>query len=270
MPQIEVTFDIDANGILHVSAKDLGTGKEQKISITGSSGLSKDEIDKMTRDAEAHAEEDKKAKEKIELRNNADSTAYGAEKMLKDLGDKVDAAKKTEIEDEIKKVKEALQGRRFRRDQGGGRVAQQEGQRRLRGALQAGRRQRGPGAARPRFRRRRARHADTALREPAKSDDVVDADFEMVDKDEKKGKSKARDSSAIGSETITEKGNHMADTTERRKPTPSPTPTVRHLGQGRVDRLDGERRIYPPDGWRRHQACHRRRERDRGHRSIKI
>src|SRR5208283_2398264 len=102
VPQIEVTFDIDANGILHVSAKDMGTGKEQKISITGSSGLSKDEVEKMTRDAEAHAEEDKKAKEKIELRNNADSTAYGAEKMLKDLGDKVDAAKKTEIEEEIK------------------------------------------------------------------------------------------------------------------------------------------------------------------------
>src|SRR5471032_3143625 len=108
MPQIEVTFDIDANGILHVSAKDLGTGKEQKISITGSSGLSKEEVDKITKDAEAHAEDDKKAKEKIELRNNADSTAYGAEKMLKDLGEKVDAAKKTEIEDEIKKVKEAL------------------------------------------------------------------------------------------------------------------------------------------------------------------
>src|ERR1700744_155082 len=108
-PQIEVTFDIDANGILHVSAKDLGTGKEQKISITGSSGLSKDEVEKMTKDAEAHAEEDRKAKEKIETRNNADSTAYGAEKMLKDLGDKVDAAKKTEIEDEIKKVREALE-----------------------------------------------------------------------------------------------------------------------------------------------------------------
>src|SRR5471030_2789841 len=108
VPQIEVTFDIDANGILHVSAKDMGTGKEQKISITGSSGLSKTEIEKMTKDAEAHAEEDRLAKEKIELRNNADSTAYGAEKMLKDLGEKVDAAEKTEIEEEIKKVREAL------------------------------------------------------------------------------------------------------------------------------------------------------------------
>src|SRR5476649_2653292 len=104
------TFDLDGNGILHVSAKDMGSGKEQKISITGSSGLSKAEIEKMTRDAEAHAEEDRLAKEKIELRNSADSTAYGAEKMLKDLGDKVDAAKKTEIEAEIAKVKEALKG----------------------------------------------------------------------------------------------------------------------------------------------------------------
>jgi molecular chaperone DnaK len=108
VPQIEVTFDIDANGILHVSAKDLGSGKEQKISITGSSGLSKEEVDKMTKEAEAHAEEDKLAKEKIETRNNADSAAYAAEKILRDLGDKVDAAKKTEIEDEIKKVRDAI------------------------------------------------------------------------------------------------------------------------------------------------------------------
>jgi molecular chaperone DnaK len=78
VPQIEVTFDIDANGILHVSAKDLGTGKEQKISITGSSGLSKEEVEKMQREAEAHAEEDKKAKEAIEIKNNADMLAYQA------------------------------------------------------------------------------------------------------------------------------------------------------------------------------------------------
>ena len=89
VPQIEVTFDIDANGILHVSAKDLGTGKEQKISITGSSGLSKEEVEKMQRDAETHAEEDKKAKEAIEIKNNADTLAYQSEKQLKDLGDKV-------------------------------------------------------------------------------------------------------------------------------------------------------------------------------------
>jgi molecular chaperone DnaK len=110
VPQIEVTFDIDANGILHVTAKDLGSGKEQKISITGSSGLSKDEIDRATREAEAHAEEDKKAKESVEIRNNADNLAYQSEKQLKDLGDKIPGDKKAEIEAAISKVREALKG----------------------------------------------------------------------------------------------------------------------------------------------------------------
>lgn len=108
-PQIEVTFDIDANGILHVSAKDLGTGKEQKISITGSSGLSKDEVEKMQRDAELHAEEDKKAKEAIEIKNNADTLAYQCEKQLKDLGDKVPEAKRKQVEDAIKAVRDAIE-----------------------------------------------------------------------------------------------------------------------------------------------------------------
>jgi len=108
-PQIEVTFDIDANGILHVSAKDLGTGKEQKISITGSSGLSKEEVEKMQRDAETHAEEDKKAKEGIEIKNNADTLAYQSEKQLKDLGDKVPEDKRKQVEDAIKAVREAIE-----------------------------------------------------------------------------------------------------------------------------------------------------------------
>ena len=110
VPQIEVTFDIDANGILHVSAKDLGTGKEQKISITGSSGLSREEIDKMQKEAELHAEDDRKAKEAIEIRNNADNLAYQCEKQLKDLGDKVPADKKQPIETAITAVREALKG----------------------------------------------------------------------------------------------------------------------------------------------------------------
>ena len=110
VPQVEVTFDIDANGILHVSAKDLGTGKEQKISITGSSGLSKEEIEKMQREAEMHADEDKAAKEAIEVRNNADNLAYQCEKQLKDLGDKIPAEKKVEIEAKIVTVREALKG----------------------------------------------------------------------------------------------------------------------------------------------------------------
>jgi len=110
VPQVEVTFDIDANGILHVSAKDLGSGKEQKISITGSSGLSKEEIERMQKEAELHADEDKKAKESVEIRNNADNLAYQSEKQLKDLGDKIPDDKKTEIEAAIAKVRETLKG----------------------------------------------------------------------------------------------------------------------------------------------------------------
>ena len=110
VPQIEVTFDLDANGILHVSAKDLGTGKEQKISITGSSGLSKEEVDKMQKEAELHADEDKKAKESIEIRNNADNLAYQSEKQLKELGDKIAEDKKAPIEAAIAAVREALKG----------------------------------------------------------------------------------------------------------------------------------------------------------------
>ena len=110
VPQIEVTFDIDANGIVHVSAKDLGTGKEQSIRITASSGLSKEEIDKMVREAEAHADEDKKKRELIEARNQADSLAYQTEKSLKEFGDKIDGADKQKIEDALAALKKALEG----------------------------------------------------------------------------------------------------------------------------------------------------------------
>ena len=110
VPQIEVTFDIDANGIVHVSAKDLGTGNEQEITITASTNLSDDEIDKAVKDAEKFAAEDKAKKEEIDTRNNADSLVYQSEKSLKDLGDKVDAADKAAVEAEIAKVKEALKG----------------------------------------------------------------------------------------------------------------------------------------------------------------
>ncbi|MDD2365685.1 MAG: molecular chaperone DnaK [Desulfuromonadaceae bacterium] len=110
LPQIEVTFDIDANGIVHVSAKDLGTGKEQSISITASSGLSKEEIDKMVRDAEAHADEDKKKREAIEARNQADSMVYTTEKSLKEHGDKVDAVEKGNIENKLAELKKLMEG----------------------------------------------------------------------------------------------------------------------------------------------------------------
>jgi molecular chaperone DnaK len=110
VPQIEVTFDIDANGIVHVSAKDLGTGKEQKIRIESSSGLSEEEIDQMVKDAEANAEADKAAKEKVEVRNNADSLVFQTEKSLSEYGDKISADDKAAIEKAIEDVKEALKG----------------------------------------------------------------------------------------------------------------------------------------------------------------
>jgi molecular chaperone DnaK len=110
VPQIEVTFDIDANGILHVSAKDLGTGKEQKITITASSGLSKEEVEKMRQDAESHAEEDRQLREAIELRNEAENAIYRSEKMLKENADKIGANEKGQIEKAIESVKEAVKG----------------------------------------------------------------------------------------------------------------------------------------------------------------
>ena len=110
VPQIQVTFDIDANGIVHVSAKDLGTGKEQKIDITSSSGLSDEEIERMQQDAKAHEAEDKKRKEAVTARNNAEALVYQAEKTVKEIGDKADAAKVKEVNDAIAKLKETLKG----------------------------------------------------------------------------------------------------------------------------------------------------------------
>ncbi|MBI2599706.1 molecular chaperone DnaK [Candidatus Daviesbacteria bacterium] len=108
VPQVEVTFDIDANGILNVTAHDKATGKKQNITITGSTGLSKDEVEKMTKEAEAHAEEDKKKKEEIEVRNTADSLVYSTERTLKDAGDKVSAEVRTDVEQKANELKEAL------------------------------------------------------------------------------------------------------------------------------------------------------------------
>lgn len=110
VPQVEVTFDIDANGIVHVSAKDLGTGKEQNITITASTNLSDEEIEKKVREAEKHAEEDKKKKEAIEARNKADSLVYEAEKALKEHGDKVSGDEKASIEEKLQALKKALEG----------------------------------------------------------------------------------------------------------------------------------------------------------------
>ncbi len=185
VPQVEVTFDIDANGILHVSAKDLGSGKEQKISITGSSGLSKEEVDQMQKEAELHAEEDLKAKEAIEIRNNADSLAYQCEKQLKDLGDKIPADKKQEIEEAITAVREALKGDNVdaikssydtlqSRFQAASEELYKAAGAQAGAAPEGGEPQGGPGSA---------AGADTSAK--SKDGDVVDADFEVIDEDKK-------------------------------------------------------------------------------------
>ena len=109
VPQIEVTFDIDANGIINTSARDVATGKEQKITITSSSGLSKDEVDRMMKEAEAHADEDKKRREEIETRNRADQAVYGTERMLKDAGDKLSAADRAEVESAMGELRKAIE-----------------------------------------------------------------------------------------------------------------------------------------------------------------
>jgi molecular chaperone DnaK len=110
VPQIEVTFDIDANGIVHVSAKDLATNKEQGMTITGGSGLSKDEIDRMMKDAEAHAEEDRKRREEAEIRNSGESLQFTTEKFLADNGDKLPEDKRNELQSAVDELKKTLEG----------------------------------------------------------------------------------------------------------------------------------------------------------------
>ncbi len=178
VPQVEVAFDIDANGILHVSAKDLGTKKEQKITITASSGLSKEEIEKMRKDAEAHATEDDKKRSSVETKNHADNTVYAAEKFLKEHGDKADAAKKSEIESEISKLKEAISSGdvdRMKSAMEGVNNAMQA----VSADMYAKAKQQAPGAE-------PGPEASEPKAEPGKSaDGVIDADFEMVDDDKK-------------------------------------------------------------------------------------
>jgi molecular chaperone DnaK len=185
-PQIEVTFDIDANGILHVSAKDLGTGKDQKITIQGSSGLSKDEVEKMTKDAELHAEEDRKRKEAVETKNQLDSTIYQLEKTLKESGDKLPGEKKASIEAAIADAKKALGT-----DDAAQMKSAMEKLTALGGELyaeaqkaaQAGA---GPEAGAPPEAGESNPSSSGATKKPEKKADVVDADFEVVDEDKKK------------------------------------------------------------------------------------
>ena len=176
IPQIEVTFDIDANGIVNVSAKDMATGKEQSIQITASSGLSQEEIDKLVKDAELHADDDKKKKVLVEARNTADAMIYSTEKSIKELGDKVDAGTKTKVEAAIESLKKAMEGedvdeiKRLTEEltQTSHKLAEAMYQQASQAGEQAGGPQGGdqPGASAP-------------------DDDVVDADFEEV-KDDKK------------------------------------------------------------------------------------
>ncbi|MES2692276.1 MAG: molecular chaperone DnaK [Verrucomicrobiota bacterium] len=184
-PQIEVTFDIDANGILHVSAKDLGTGKDQKITIQGSSGLSKEEVEKMTKEAELHAAEDKKRKEAVESKNQLDSAIYGLEKALKDAGDKISPAIKSKGEAAIADGKKDLESNDPDRMKAalekltavGGEIYQEA----AKAAQAAGA---APGGAGPEA--GAATNAETSGKKTEKKADVVDADFEVVDDDKKK------------------------------------------------------------------------------------
>lgn len=181
MPQIEVTFDIDANGIVHVSAKDLGTGKEQSIKITASSGLSEEEINKLVKDAEAHAEEDKKKKELIDARNQADTLMYSVEKNVKEFGDKIDASEKAKIEDAIARVKKAIAGDDLEEIK----AAQEqlsEASHKLAEAMyaKAGQQNAGTGTQ-PGYGAEQAAGGAQASA-GGKDDDVVDADFEDVKK----------------------------------------------------------------------------------------
>ena len=177
VPQVEVTFDIDANGILNVSAKDLGSGKEQKISITGSSGLTKDEVERLRKDAEAHAEEDRQAREAAEARNHADSLAYQSEKQLRDLGERLSADQKQAVEDAIKNVREKLNGN----DVEAIKRATDDLQNRFQSISAELYKQ-----ARPQPDGGATRSAAEGATSGKRDDEVVDADFEVVDDDKKK------------------------------------------------------------------------------------
>ncbi|NCD33338.1 MAG: molecular chaperone DnaK [Spartobacteria bacterium] len=182
VPQIEVTFDIDANGILHVSAKDLGTGKEQKITITASSGLDDKEVDRMVREAEAHASEDSAKRESVEVHNKADSLVYQTEKFLTENADKVDAAKKAPVESAISSLKEAIKA-----DNVEAMKTQMEAVTAAMQSISADLYSNAQGQAQQP--EPEAPHADAGASDAGdKSDsaeDVIDADFEMVDEDKK-------------------------------------------------------------------------------------
>ncbi|MBN2727537.1 Hsp70 family protein, partial [Candidatus Mcinerneyibacteriota bacterium] len=173
VPQIEVTFDIDANGILNVSAKDLATGKQQNIVIKSSSGLSEDEVKRMVDEAEKNAEEDKKKKEKIDIVNNANSLVYSVEKSLKEFGDKVSAEEKTAIEEKIKAMKEALESDDVERIKKASEELQEAS---YKLAEEAYKQAQGASQAAP-----EEGAASSEQKDDKNKDDVQDADFKEVD-----------------------------------------------------------------------------------------
>jgi molecular chaperone DnaK len=177
VPQIEVTFDIDVNGILNVSAKDLASGKEQRISITGSSGLSKEEVTRMQREAELHAAEDSKAKEEVEVRNNADTVLYQSEKTLKDLGDKVPGNVRKELEDLVGKLKDELKGSDVEAIRSSSNSLQSKMQ-----EVSSNLYQSASSTAEP---TQEDTKVEDASQTPEGKSDVVDAEFEMVDEKKK-------------------------------------------------------------------------------------
>jgi molecular chaperone DnaK len=186
VPQIEVTFDTDANGILHVTAKDLGTGKDQKITIQGSSGLSKDEVERMTKEAEIHAAEDKARKEAVEACNQLDSAIYQLEKAVKDAGDKVPAAEKSKIEAAVADAKKDLESNDTARMKSALEKISKLGGELYAQAQQAAGAAGGAGAEGPQAEQAGNSGASSSGKKTEKKADVVDADFEVVDDDKKK------------------------------------------------------------------------------------
>jgi molecular chaperone DnaK len=185
VPQVEVTFDIDANGIVHVSAKDLGTGKEQSIKITASSGLTEAEIQKMVQDAEAHAEDDKKKRELIDTRNQADSMVYMTEKSLKEHGDKVDASVRSSIETALTRTKTAMEGSDAQEIKNALEELQQASHKLAESMYQQASSAGGPGGGTADAGHGGAGHGGTH-HSARPEDDVVDADFEEVKDSSKK------------------------------------------------------------------------------------
>jgi molecular chaperone DnaK len=176
MPQIEVTFDIDANGIVHVSAKDLATQKEQSIKITASSGLSKEEVEKLVRDAQAHTDEDKKRRKVAEAKNQADTLIYQTEKNLSEHGDKIAAEDKTKIEEAVAGLKKAMEGTDHEAIESATQTLTTASHKLAEEMYRKASASTGAGSS----------HTNGAGGDQAKTDEkVVDAEFEEVDKDKK-------------------------------------------------------------------------------------